>query len=267
MRWTRSARTTTILAILGVAALIAGTAMAVTVADSEVPSESQVGDPVTASANLTDLYDEDDQWTLAVQTDLQDPQWTIEYLNQTGDVIETATGSGDQALTGPTVSPPVDEVSISVTGETPGIESFEYGSNQTYLGLQVEKRTSGGDETVESWRITHYTEASRSAKQALDAASEAIATAEESGGDVTEAQSDLDSAVQAYNGENPNFDLAEQLATDARDAAEAATNDGGDDGGLPLIPIVVGVVVLLLVVGGALYYNSQQNKKQSSRLR
>jgi flagellar basal body-associated protein FliL len=266
MQWTRSARTTAIVAVLGVAVLFAGTAMAVTVADSEVPSESQVGNPVTASANLTDLYDEDDQWTLAVQTDLQDPQWTVEYLNQTGDVIETVTQSGDQALTGPTVSPPVDEISISVTGETPGVESFDYGSDQTYLGLQVEKRTSGGDETIENWQVTHYTEASRSAKQALDAASEAIDAAEESGGDVTEAQSDFDSAVQAYNGENPNFDLAQQLATDARDAAEAATNDGGDDGGLPLIPIVGGVVVLAVVVGGALYYYSQQNKQQSSRL-
>jgi flagellar basal body-associated protein FliL len=266
MQWTPSARTTAIVAILGVAALIAGTAMAVTVADSEVPSESQVGDPVTASANLTDLYDEDDQWTLAVQTDLEDPQWTIEYRNQTGDVVETVTESGNQAVTAPTVSPPVDEITVSVTGATPSVESFEYDSDQTYLGLQAEKRTSGGDETIESWQVAHYTEASRDAKQALDAAREAIAAAEESGGDVTEARSDFDSAVQAYNGENPNFDLAQQLATDARDAAEAATSDDGG-GGLPLIPIVGAVVVLLLVVGGALYYNSQQNKRQDSRLR
>jgi flagellar basal body-associated protein FliL len=264
MRWTRSTRTTAVVAILGVVALVAGTAMAVTVADSGVPSESQVGDPVTASANLTELYDEDDEWTPAVQTELEDPQWTIEYLNQTGDVVQTVEESGVQAVTAPAVSPPVAKVSVSVTGDTPAIESYDYESNQTYLGLQIEKRTSGGDTNVETWEVTHYTEASQAAKQALDAAREAITEAEESGGDVSEAQSDFEDAVNAYNGENPDFELAEDLAGDAEEAAESATNDGG---GLPVIPIVAGVVVLLVLLGVGLYYASQGNEQQSGRLR
>jgi flagellar basal body-associated protein FliL len=265
MRWTRSTRTTVVVAIIGVVALVAGTAMAVTVADSSVPSESEVGDPVTASANLTELYDEDDEWTPAVQTELEDPQWTIEYLNQTGGVVGTVEESGVQAVTAPAVSPPVAKVSISVTGDTPAIESYDYESNQTYLGLQVEKRTSGGDATVETWEVTHYTESSRAAKQALDAAQEAITEAEESGGDVTEARSDFEDAANAYSGENPDFGLAQDLAGDAEEAAESATNDSS--GGLPVIPVVVGVVVLLVLLGGGLYYSSQQNDQQSGRLR
>lgn len=247
----------TVLAVLVVAGLLAGTAVAVSVANSDVPEESKVGDPAEASATITDLYEGEgnEEWTLVVNTELENTSWTIEYLDQTDSVLNTTEVSDRQAITGRTVAPPVDEIRIRVTGTTPPIEEFEYESDQTYVGLRIGQRMGGTEETVESWEVVHYTQDSRSARQALDAADQAIQDARDAGASVDSAVTDFENAVQAYNG--GNFELAQELANDA----ERKANDARQSDGLPILPIAGGVVVLVALAGGGIYYYRQQQRK------
>jgi len=247
----------TVLAVLVVVGVLAGTVVAVSVASSDVPQESKVGDPIEASATITDLYEGEgsDEWTLVASTELENTSWTVEYLDQTDTVLNRTEVSDSQAITGRTISPPVDEVRIRVTGTTPAIEEYEYESNQTYLGLQVAQRMGGNEETIRSWNVVHYTDSSRAGREALDEARAAIQDARDAGASVDRANDDFQKAVQAYNA--GNFELARSLGNDAKRKA----NDARQSSGLPLLPIAGAVVVLLLVAVGGIYYYRQQQQR------
>jgi hypothetical protein len=259
MRSTRSSRAVAV-ATLVVLSAVAGTAVAASVADPSVPDESRVGDVATASANVTDLYEGIDanEWTLVVETELEQPRWTIRYYNQTGGVVATTEVEGEQVLSDRTVAPPVDKVRVEVDGDTPEVESFEYGSNQTFLGLRIAQNVGGADDTIRAWQVTHFTDDSRPAREALDAAQAAIDEAAADGADVSEARAEFEDARQAYDSES--FQLATDSADEARQLAEEA---GQSAGGLPLLPVVGGLVVVVVLIGGGLYYYRQQQQKGS----
>lgn len=263
MRFSRYSRTVVALAVLG-AVVVAGTALAVDVADQDVPSEAKVGDPARATVNMTNLYDDQSQWTLTVETELENPDWTITYYNQTGGVVKTIRKSGQQEVTGSGVSSPISKVQVRVTGTVPEVEEYTYPANHTFMILELVQ----GTDVIDRWNTFHYTPASREARRALNQAKEAMDAANASGASVDFALNDYQKAVQSY--ESGSFGVAKDLANSAEQNAKNAREDAmsGDEGsgGPPLALIVIGLLVLVAVVGGGIYYY-RQSQQQSTKLR
>jgi hypothetical protein len=184
-----------------------------------------------------------DQWTLRGDTALQGANWNVEVLNQGRLVTQDDTN-------GANFTQPLDfeegatTVNITVTGTVPTLTEFNYEEMDAENYRVMRLTQANGDAINESWESHRYTAASRSARQAIDAAASAV---EDAGG---VGQDDLDQAISAYDADN--FDNAQSLAEDAQNAAEES------QGGLPVVLIGAAVVVVLLVAGGGYYYYQSQ---------
>jgi hypothetical protein len=77
---------------------VAAPAAAVSVGDTTVPEEGQVGEQVTAEIQLTELYQNPtlERWQLSGRTALQDVTWVVEYYDQTGARTNQAEFSGQE---------------------------------------------------------------------------------------------------------------------------------------------------------------------------
>lgn len=243
-----SSRSSSLLALLLVLVLSVGAVGAVTVSQADAPDEAAVGDDLTATFVLTDLYSDYDQWTLRGETELENVTWTVEVFNQAGDKL-----GGDHTYDGQSFGHPVDiengdhEVRVTVTGTVPAVGNYTYDPAETFLFAElVQAREGGTSETIQTYETHHYTEESGEARQAIDDAQDAI---DEAGGH-QEAERTLDSAISAY--ENENFENAIDLASQAQETAERKqTNQTRNR----LILLAVGALVLIgLVVGAVVYW-------------
>ncbi len=275
------------LVVLGVA--VAGTAAAVSVAEEDVPESATVGETVTASVTIDELYQNPnyEEWSIAGETELENVTWTVEFISQTGDEIRQVEVDG-QSLNRSAVEDPAEltvdaaadtsaaEVQVQVTGDVPPVEAYTYpelGQNGeqesfTIVTLTQDRGAGGTSSTIanpdggEGWETIHFTSESQSARDALDSARETIQQAREEGLDVAEAESDFGQARQAYRAEN--FELAEQLAGDAEAIAQDELDSQG--GGLP-VTIVAGAAVVVLVVAAAAVYVYRQRQEPDTKLR
>ncbi|MFC7202597.1 hypothetical protein ACFQJC_03665 [Haloferax namakaokahaiae] len=242
-----------LVVLLSVVAVPAG---AVSVASEDVPSEAAVGDQVTASVTLDELYQNPqlESWTLAGNTELESVTWTVTYYDQTGAKVGQESFDG-QNFTGGEIAAAdgTSEVEVKVTGTVPEVEEYSYDPAQSFTVMSLNQTREGGSSNdIGSWSATHNTDESAAARTALDSAEAAIAT---SSGNTQEAEQSFNNAVDAYN--SGNFDLATTLAEEAETRANQA--DQSSQTTQLLIYAVGGLVVVGLLVGGFLYWRSQQD--------
>jgi hypothetical protein len=251
---------------------VATPVMAVSVDSADVPSEAEAGTQYEASVTLTDLYSENSNWQLNVSTELTgDPLWTVEYVGVDGDVTDEVTRTGQNVTVSErTVESPISEVRVSVEGTVPEVGNWSYEPQPSFLAMELAQVpvTSGGStgspSTIETWTAVHFTSESSEARDAIDTASDGIASAEEAGADVSEAEGALGDAKRFYS--NEDFEAAVTNAEEAQQLAEEAESqqESSEQTQQLLIFAGVGVVVLLLIGGGVYWY--RQNQQDTSRL-
>jgi hypothetical protein len=238
---------------------VAGPAAAVTVGDTTVPEEGQVGEQITAEIRLTELYQNPtlERWQLSGRTALQDVTWVVEYYDQTGARTSQDEFAG-QEFSGAAVDTAegTSAVVVRVTGTVPPVNAYSYDPPQRFLLAELTRGQAGGASgTVETWRTHQFTGESNSARAAMDDARAAIDAAESAGASPSDAETSFASAVDAY--ESGNFDNAERLADRATGEAERAR--AGVERRRTLLFGGAAVLVLAVLVGGVWYWRSQQD--------
>jgi hypothetical protein len=238
---------------------LAAPATAVSVGDTTVPAEGQVGEQVTATVTLTELYRNPtlERWQLSGQTALEDVTWVVEYYDQTGARVDQQEFTGQQ-FSGAEVATADDtaEVVVRVTGTVPPVSEYSYDPRQEFTIVELTRGQQGGaSSTIDTWESHHFTGDSDAARTTMDDAQAAIESAESAGANPTEAEESFASAVDAY--ENGNFGLARELANRAQ--REAGSAESGAEQRRLLLYGGAGVVVLALLVGGVYYWRSQQD--------
>jgi hypothetical protein len=251
MSWIRSSERTVAVALVGVLLLGAvGTAAALTITASDVPEESEVGNEVQSRFTIDDAFTENSQYTLRLETELENVSWTVEKYDQ-GSRVQQWQGGGQEFEQQVSSDPRGDEIRIQVVGDTPGIGEFNYSNPENFTVVAIRSQTGDNVQTLETYEVHHFTEQSQAARDAIDQAQQAI---DDAGGD-SEAETELEQAISAYD--SGNFGNAESIANDAREIANQREQSQQTTqllmfGGL-------GVVLLALVVGGVWYYRNQQD--------
>jgi hypothetical protein len=252
MNSSRSSKVVVVLAAL-LFLSAAAPAGAVTAVNDDVPEEATVGTQISASVTLEELYQnpQAESWQLSGQTELTNVTWTVEYYDQTGAQTDIVEQTG-QSLSGVQIdaNTGTSEVEVRITGTVPEVSSYNYDPPQRYTVMQLTRGQEGGaSNTIDTWESHHYTETSRSARQAIAEAGTAIEEAESNGADPSEARTDRQNAIEAYN--DGSFDVATNLAQQATDKANQAQQSSQTRQTL----IFAGVgVVALLVLGGVFYW-------------
>lgn len=252
MSWIRSSERTVALALLGVLLIGAvGTAAALSISASDVPDEAEVGTEVESTFTIDDAYTENSQYTLVLETELQNVSWVVEEYDQ-GDRVNQWTGGGQTFEQDLSSNPTGDEIRIQVRGDVPGVGEYNYSDSENFTVTAIKSRTGDNTQTLKTYGVHHYTEDSKAARNAIDSAQQAI---DEAGGSNQDAQRSLEQAISAYN--NENFQNAISNAEDAENAAQKQQQSQQTTqmllfGGL-------GVVLLAVVVGGVWYWRNQQD--------
>ncbi|QPV64371.1 hypothetical protein I7X12_07090 [Halosimplex litoreum] len=252
MSWIRSSKSAALVALLALSLAAVGTAGAISVSPGEVPNETQVGETVTTTVTVDDPFvDMNDQWTLQGSTELTNVSWTVTVLQQGEEVDQASYGeqSFEQALN---ASNGGDTVEIALTGDTPAVENYTYEPRETYTLYDFASVQGSSTSDLNATSVHHYTNASDSARLAIDDASEAINA---SSGN-SDAENLLNNAISAY--ENGNFGNAEDLAGQAQNQAEQAQQSAQRN--QTILMGVGALVVLAIVVGGVYYWRSNQNE-------
>lgn len=258
-----------LLVVALVVVLAAVPAAAVTVSDEEVPEEAAVGDKVEASFTLTKLYQDPriESWNLRGETQLTNVTWTVAVFDQTDSKIDQFSYDGSNFThEGISTDSGIAKVVVTVRGDAPAVEEFIYPEEENFtVATLTQTREAGTSNEIISRTMHHYTTGgedsvgSKEARNAIAAAEGAIADANESGADTSEARASLTNAINAY--ESENFKLAKNLANEAATKAEnAKQKKASAQQRNKLLLIGGGVVVLLGLVGGGVYwYRNQQD--------
>lgn len=252
--WSRCSKL--LVACLVLVSALALPATAATTSEADVPGEAQVGEQVSASVTLTELYRNPqlESWDLAGSTELESVTWTVLYYDQTGSKVDQRSFSG-QNFSGATVSAEegVSEVRVRVTGTVPEVDAYAYDPAQNFTVLSLTQQVEGGaSNELLTERARHFTEESQAAREDIDAAKAAIAG---SNADTSEAESSLESAVSAYEG--GNFELASKLAGEASEQAQQAQQSS------QMVQFAMygagALLVLGMLGGGFAWYRSKQS--------
>jgi flagellar basal body-associated protein FliL len=242
MSWIHSSKAIVLGVLLALSVAAVGTTAAVSVQEPDV-SPVQVGETVSVETTVEEPFrDAPDQWTLSGSTELENASWTVQVSAQ-GDPVDTQDFTGQsfsydlESQTGAT------EVVVEVNGDAPAITSYNY-EELSAENVTVAALSRGPNELERGTVTTHrYTEDSREARQAIDAAIESV------GGE----NDKIGQAISSYN--TGNFQNAISLANEAESGAQSSQ----------LVMIAAGVVVVLALVGGGVYY-WRQNRDQGHKL-
>jgi len=227
---------------------------AVSTAETDVPDSAAVGDEVSLTITLTELYQGPslEEWELTGTTELENPTWTVVYYDQTGSKVGQESFGG-QAFDGASVvaDDGVSEVEVQLTGETPAVESYSYDPHQAFTAARLEQVPPGGgaNELVDA-EMEHFTTESQAARETMASAESAI----EAAGSPSEPSEKLDQAIQAYEG--GDFTLATSLAEEAQTNAEQVQS--ADERNQLLLLGGGGLLLVAVVAGGIFYWRSQQ---------
>ena len=253
MSWIRSSKG----AILGVLLVISLAAVG-TVAAYEIsgnaPQEAEVGSQITVNATIDSPFADDgpDEWTVVGETGLESANWRIETEN-IGKENGLKVGSGGSIEKTVRAANGTDTITVSVTGTVPDATTFSYANQANITGLTVHQEIDGSVQQEDSWPVKQYTDQSRAARQAIDAAVDAGARDASD-----EAENALTNAIEFYNG--GNFERAITNAEDAEALAEEESSGG------PSMLLIGGAVVLLLIVVGAVVYVYRSNQQRGHKL-
>lgn len=250
MSWIRSSKGITLLAVLVFAFATVGVVTAASVS-ADTPAEAQVGEEITVSATISDVYETSEEWTLNGTTELQNVTgWEVTKVTPSGDENTTRFGGSttfDVPITG---EENLNHVEVSITGTVPPIEQFSYDPPQSFAAADFNRVEGNNVNDIETITVHHYTAESSDTRDAID---EADAAVNDTSSD--EAQSDLSGAISSF--ENGNFPNAKNLSESALDAAESAKQSAQTT---QLVLYGVGALVVIALIGGGIYYwRSQQD--------
>ncbi|MFB6311231.1 MAG: hypothetical protein ABEH64_08640 [Salinirussus sp.] len=240
MSWIRSSRGVWI-GVLAVILLVAvGTAGAVTVVGDD-PGPVQVDSTIEYSAAVEEPFrNAPSEWTLQASTNLENATWVVSVSSQ-GDPVATRDFGGENFTLdlSEATNPTPTLVNITLTGDVPPISSYSYADRSTEsVSVMTIARVSGGNANVLG-EVTapRYTQESREARQAIDAAIEAVGGRNDK----------IEQAISAYN--TGNFGNAVSLAEEAESGAQS---------GQLILFLVIGVVVLAVLAGAVYYWRQRQ---------
>jgi hypothetical protein len=245
MNWNRCSEAfTTALALLVVVSLVAVPVAAISASADSVPDRQQVGQERQATFTLTDLYEDGSQeFTLRGETELEAANWRVRYVQLNGDTTsETFSGSSFEATVSSADN--VERVEVRVTGEAPEVSNYTYDPAQSFEFARLSKVVGENVNTVDTWDVVHYTEASAEARDAIDSASTAVADVNSE-----QAEEQLNRAIRAYG--SGDFELATDLAEDAEATAQQSQQSSQTTE--LLLYGAIGVVALVAVAGALLY--------------
>ena len=205
--------------VLLLVTLLAATALAppaagVSATANETPNTTRVGENVSATFVLDDLYTgAPNAWQLHTATALENTTWTVTAYGLDDRALATRSFDGSALRTPVRASQNVSRIEVTVSGTVPAVGNFTYRPREQFTLAAFGRSNNGSQTSIRNWSAAHYTPESRSARRTLDATRTAIA--ENSSDDELEEQ--LGFAISAYR--NGNFELATDIATDARTAA------------------------------------------------
>jgi hypothetical protein len=255
MNWTHYSK---FLVVVVVLAAVAPGVAALSV-DGDSPDATEAGENIDKTVTITNLHQDPEvsTWTLETGTELESPQWTITYLDQAGDEIKKTSGEGANVTSDElSTENNIAALEVRVRGTVPEPESFTYPEEETVTVMSlVQAPENGVTSEFTTIEVHAFTEESKTARENLDAARNAIDTADEQGADVSDENSTFDSAVSSY--ENGNLENANRLAQQAKDNAESKVQSSQQT--QTILYAVGGLVVLLVLGGGAYWYRSQQD--------
>lgn len=245
------------LALLALLVAAAVPAAGVSVSDEGVPEEASLGEQVSGTFTLTELYtNQTDSWTLTGTTELQNVTWTVKLYNQADRQLgETHESTGQSFSQDISVDDDVAKVVVTVTGTVPDSESavnWSYDPAQSMTMVAFDGGQPGGaTDPIDNATFQPTTQKSQEARSAIDAAKSAIESAESSGAGVSSAQDLLESAVNSYD--NGNFQTAIDVASNAESQAESAKQSSEQTslllkvgGGIVVLAVLAAIVYVLL---------------------
>ena len=250
MSWIHSSRGAALVVLFALALAAVGTAGALSVSADGVPNETRVGESTTVTVTVEDPFvDNPNTWTLRGATELESVSWTVTVLQQGEQVSQETYGSQEftQELNADNGG---DTIRIKLMGTVPEVSNYTYEPHETYTLYSFDQIQGNSESELNTTAVRHYTNDSKSARQAID---EAAAAINETGGNA-EAENTLNRSISAYN--NGNFPNAESLAGDAQEQAEQAEQPQQQS--QLLLYGAIGLVVLALVGGGIYYWQANQ---------
>jgi len=255
MSWIPSSKGTALVVLLALSLAAAGTAAGLSVTEQSAPSEAEAGQQVESTVVIEDPFvDTTNTWTLEGNTELvgDTATWTV-TINDQGEQINETVYEGQNFSQVLDSANGGDEVVIEVNGDAPSPEgSYSYDPPQSFTIYDLNRVTGNSQTDIPNATQTvhHYTNESRTAREAIDGAAEAV---EES--DSSSARSTLNNSISSFN--NGNFGNAEDIAQEAQSDAENAEQSQQTQ--QTLLYGAVAVVILLLVGGSIYYWRSQQD--------
>ena len=253
MSWIRSSKGITLLAVLVVAFGAAGVVTAASVS-ADAPAEAQVGDEITVSATISDVYETSEEWRLNGTTELRNVTgWEVTKVTPSGDENTTRFGGSTTFEVPITGAENLDHVEVSITGDVPPIEAFSYDPPQTFAAADFNRVEGNNENDIETIAVHHFTEESKQTREVIDEASAAVED-----GDSEDARQTLENAIGVFDGESDeNFGEARSLAEDAQSTADSAQQSAQT---MQLVLYGVGALVVIALLGGGIYYwRSQQD--------
>lgn len=258
MNSTRCSNLTALLLVITLALSAVAPAAAISTDQRGVPDDAKVGEQVSGTFTLTDLYGEYERWTLDGETELTNVTWTVTTYDQAGNQKEKQSYDGQSFEHALSLDSDASEVRVTVTGTVPEVENFSYEDKQAFTFAKLgQSREGGSSDEIETWTANHHTDESKVARASIVAAQQAIDDAPK-GADTSDAESSLDDAITAYNDES--FELAGSLADKAKESAGSASKQAQQSAQTTKLLTYGGAAILgLVVVGGAGYwYRSRQ---------
>jgi len=243
------------VALVVVLAVAAVPAAAVTV-DGNAPASAKAGDQKETTFTVTEPFENYEEWTLQASTDLTEVSWQVVTYDNAGNQIDEATLNGQSVSYDFAASTGVVRAEVTIVGTVPSSNawSWSYDPPQTITYAEfVQAQPGGASNTLETYSVRPYTTASEEARTAISDAEAAISDAESAGAGVGGAKSDLQDAVEFYNG--GNFDQAVNNAEQAESTANSAASSAQRT---DLIIMGAAALVVVLLLAGGIYWYLQQ---------
>jgi len=243
MNWIRSSKGTIAVALLVVLLGAVGTATALTVTADDPAREAQAGAEINTTVTIDDAFTENNEWTVGAETDLNNVSWQIEEFDQ-GSRVGQWTDGGSSTSQEVSSDPDGDELRIEIRGEVPAVPEYNYSNPSAENVTFVAVTSTSGDntQTLETYSVHVYTNESKNAREAIDAAR----AASDAAGNPDGVESTIDNAISSYD--SGNFENAMDLANEAEQQATSSQQTSQ----LMLFGAVA--VVAIALIGGGVYY-------------
>jgi hypothetical protein len=239
--------------------------------EENAPSNPAVGDEVSVTYTITELYSNYDEWTLTGETALGNATWTVVWYDQSDSRLDRETFNGESfeatvAQQDPDLDAEPAKIEVRLTGDVPEIEDYSYRPHQRFeLATLTESQQGGTSETLVEAQTKYHDAESEEARAAIKEAENTINESADAGADVSEAEETLTSAISSYD--NENFDNAINLSNQAAETAkQAKQKKQSSEQTTTLLMYGGGAVLALLVVGGGVYWYRQNQDDDYGKL-